>query len=137
MCPWSIVGILYVLAITHPQIPGFVLTLGLVCMSSRGLVRVVVLLECHVCCVHPAYPRTSPNYVFTGDKERTLQPPNVAWSLNPVCLTSQQKHVTNEGISSCFPESLLERCGLSAFDCIRPFNQHLKMARTALVEPKL
>lgn len=66
-----------------------------------------------------------------GTVERKLQPPNVAWSLNPVCPTSQQKHVTIEDISLTFLESLLERDGLAASDCTHSFNQHLKIAATA------
>ena len=63
------------------------------------------------------------NYVWVkGTVERKLQPPNIPWSLNLVCPTSQQKHVTTEDIS-CFPGSFAGKrwsCSLWLYSYIQP-----------------
>lgn len=148
MCPWYIVSSLYMLAVvivcwdTPENWQWFVLSLGRVCMSRRGLGPVLVILECPAYRVHSVCSRISPKLCgplklhgkvcrLKETVGRKLQPSNVVWSLNPVSLSSQQKHMTNEDISSCFPGSLLEGDDLATFSCIHPFNQHLIIATTA------
>lgn len=108
----------------------------------RGL---VVILESQACCVHMVYRRTIrklrgslklyANYAWIKETvEITLHPLHVAQFKSGLSHFTRT-HVTNEGILSCFPGSLLERYGLAALDCIHPFSQHLIIAITALGRP--